>query len=187
MNATERDQLQRFLSDLRQTRAAAKDPLADQLIRDAIHAQADAPYLLVQRTLGLSWALDAAQARIQQLEVQCAQLGATQPPQQHQSVPTPAAAANRSWLSNATPTSTLSTWGGGMVAQVATTAAGVMAGGLLLQGLQSLMGHSPTSPASNALSPAHNAPDGALSDQLSPQASADGVGDSHWGAGEDWA
>ena len=73
MNATERDQLQQFLGALRQTRADPKDPTADGLIREAIAAQADAPYLLVQRAMGLGMALDAAQTRMAQLEAQCAQ------------------------------------------------------------------------------------------------------------------
>ena len=73
MNATERDQLQQFLSALRQTRADPKDATADDLIREAVRAQADAPYLLVQRAMGLGLALDAAQTRIQQLEAQCTQ------------------------------------------------------------------------------------------------------------------
>ena len=51
MNATERDQLQQFLSALRQTRADPKDPTADGLISDAFRVQADAPYLLVQRAM----------------------------------------------------------------------------------------------------------------------------------------
>jgi hypothetical protein len=53
MNATERDQLQQFLNALRQTRADPKDPTAEELISDAFKAQADAPYLLVQRAMGL--------------------------------------------------------------------------------------------------------------------------------------
>ena len=36
MNATERDQLQQFLTALRQTRADPKDPVADALIREAV-------------------------------------------------------------------------------------------------------------------------------------------------------
>lgn len=74
MNATERDQLQQFLSALRQTRAEPKDPTADAMIREAVAGQADAPYLLVQRAMGLGLSLDAAQARLQQLQAQCAQL-----------------------------------------------------------------------------------------------------------------
>jgi hypothetical protein len=204
MNATERDQLQQFLSALRQTRADPKDATADDLIREAVRAQADAPYLLVQRAMGLGLALDAAQTRIQQLEAQCTQQ-LDQLAQLKRSSPAtgPGTAPNSSWMSSAqawgrgaeTPTQHLpakapaatSAWGGGMMAQMATTAAGVVAGGLLFQGVQSLMGQHQPTPESNAASPSSNATDEALPGQVSPQASTDDAGDFSWDAGEDWA
>ena len=231
MNASERDQLQQFLNALRQTRAEPKDPTADGLIREAVQAQADAPYLLVQRAMGLGFALDAAQSRIAQLEAQCAQQSA-QLAQLQASQATPAPASNGSWLSGTqswgrqapTPTQPLpaaaamnaapfathspaatrptampspaptSAWGGGMLAQVATTAAGVVAGGLLFQGVQSLMGQnnpSPASPPANTpASPLSQTPDEALPGEVSPQALADDApdaGDASWDSGEDWA
>jgi hypothetical protein len=76
------------------------------------------------------------------------------------------------------------------MAQVATTAAGVVAGGLLFQGVQSLMGQNKPSPESNAASPSSNAQEEAAPGLVSPQASADDeldTGDSSWDAGEDWA
>lgn len=224
MNATELDQLQQFLSALRQTRADPKDPTADGLIREAVQAQADAPYLLVQRAMGLGLALDAAQTRIQQLEAQCAQQLA-----QLQAAQAPDPATKGGWMSDAqawgrgaeTPTQPLpaatahvptsapmfrrptaiaspapaSAWGGGLMAQVATTAAGVVAGGLLFQGVQSLMGqHNPSPAPANALaSPAGSAQDEALPGLVSPQAFADeaghagDAGDASWDAAEDWA
>ena len=230
MNASERDQLQQFLSALRQTRADPKDLTADNLIREAVSAQADAPYLLVQRAMGLGLALDAAQTRIAQLEAQCAQqLAQLAQLQTSQASQAPATASNGSWMSGAQswgreaqrpaqplPTATAtapfainspaaarpaampaqapaatSAWGGGMMAQVATTAAGVVAGGLLFQGVQSLMGHhnpSPGStPANSPASPLSNAPDEALPGLVSPQASAEDAGDASWDSGEDWA
>jgi hypothetical protein len=217
MNASERDQLQQFLSALRQTRADPKDPTADGLIREAFGAQTDAPYLLVQRAMGLGLALDAAQSRIAQLEAQCAQqLAQLQAPRL---TPAPARASNGSWLSGdqawgrgassvsptpspaasraaamAAPAAT-SAWGGGMMAQMATTAAGVVAGGLLFQGVQSLMGqHNPTPDSNSGASPAHataspfgETQDEPLQGSVSPQASADDVADSSWDSGEDWA
>ena len=83
-----------------------------------------------------------------------------------------------------------SAWGGGMMAQMATTAAGVVAGGLLFQGVQSLMGQNKHSPESNAASPLSKAQDEDTPGLVSPQASADDAldaGDSSWDAGEDWA
>jgi hypothetical protein len=232
MNATERDQLQQFLSALRQTRADPKDPTADGLINDAFRAQTDAPYLLVQRAMGLGMALDAAQTRIEQLEAQNAQqLAQLAQWRATQATPAPAPASSGSWMSGANAwgrgpetlapampvrTSTAqfapgspvvtrpaampapaptSAWGGGMMAQVATTAAGVVAGGLLFQGVQNLMGHNKPAPAPNAdasptdPSTSHlgNAQDENLPGLVSPQASADDAGDASWDAEEDWA
>jgi hypothetical protein len=200
MNATERDQLQQFLMDLRQARANPKDPTADNLIREALHAQTDAPYLLVQRAMGLGMALDAAQMRIAQLEAQCAQqldqLAQLKTPPLAQA---PAASGKGSWMSGAQAwgrgaetavqprSDPTSAWGGGMMAQVATTAAGVVAGGLLFQGVQSLMGQHKSSPESNAPSPSSKATDEALPGLVSPQALADDADDASWDAGEDWA
>ncbi|PIT75590.1 DUF2076 family protein [Limnohabitans sp. G3-2] len=223
MNATERDQLQQFLSALRQTRADPKDSTADALIREAVRSQADAPYLLVQRAMGLGLALDAAQSRMAQLEAQCAQQ--LDQLAQLQSPPTTAATAapaNGSWMSGAQawgrgadappqplPSATArftspapvaartaampapapaSAWGGGMMAQMATTAAGVVAGGLLFQGVQSLMGGPKPTPESNAASPLGEAPDDTLPGLVNPQALADdAIDDSAWDTGEDWA
>lgn len=232
MNATERDQLQQFLSALRQTRADPKDPTADGLISDAFRVQADAPYLLVQRAMGLGMALDAAQTRIEQLEAQNAQhLAQLAQWRATQATPATAPASNGSWMSSAqswgrgpeTPVQPMpanpstahfasssavaarpapmsapaptSAWGGGMMAQVATTAAGVVAGGLLFQGVQNLMGHNKPSPAPSAdassanslASPSGNAQDENLPGLVSPQASADDADDSSWDSGEDWA
>ncbi len=230
MNATEHDQLQQFLNALRQTRAEPKDATADGLIRDAVKAQADAPYLLVQRAMGLGFALDAAQARIAQLEAQSAQqLAQLAQFQTAKASQAPAPASGGSWMSGAQawgrgPEAPLqgvsgatsrfasglpaaarpapqpaqaatSAWGGGMMAQMATTAAGVVAGGLLFQGIQNMMGDHKPSPASTADASSANAPaspldsaqDQASSGLGSPQASADDADDSAWDGGEDWA
>ena len=219
MNATERDQLQQFLSALRQTRADPKDPMADDLIRQAVASQTDAPYLLVQRAMGLGMALDAAQIRIQQLEAQCAQqqalLQATQAPAPASSgflmsgsqawgrgaeVPAVPPAAHATATASqpirpaatSTPTTTpqpgASPWGGGLMAQMATTAAGVVAGGLLFQGVQSLMGRNTPSP--HEASPLSSAQEEPLQGLVSPSAEPADVadaGDVSWDQGEDWA
>jgi hypothetical protein len=224
MNATERDQLQQFLSALRQTRADPKDPTADSLIREAVSSQADAPYLLVQRAMGLGLALEAAQGRIEQLEAQCAQhLEQLAQLQKSQAAHAPAPAANGSWMSgaqawgrgNETPlqssptpatrfansaplgaraaampvpaSAPASAWGGGMMAQMATTAAGVVAGGLLFQGVQNLMGSHKPSPESQAASPMNDTQNETLHGLDTPQALADDAADTSWDAGEDWA
>jgi hypothetical protein len=74
------------------------------------------------------------------------------------------------------------------MAQVATTAAGVVAGGLLFQGVQSLMGHN--SPAPHPASPLSSAQDEPLPGLVSPAAESVDVADAadaSWDQGEDWA
>ena len=177
MNAQERDQLQQFLASLRQQRVQAKDPVADGLIRDALASQADATYVLVQRAMALSLALQATQNRLQQLQASsAAALKASEAanpdvsavPAQVQA-PVPGAGAT------AAPPSL---WMRGLVGQVGGTAlgvaAGVVAGGAVLQGLQALWGSDAASPdlaqgAAGGLSTA--APD---------------AGDGLWDLGDDW-
>jgi hypothetical protein len=177
MNAQERDQLQQFLASLRQQRVQAKDPVADGLIRDALASQADATYLLVQRAMALSLALQATQNRLQQLQAssaaalkasEAANPDANAVPAQVQA-PVPGAGAT------AAPPSL---WMRGLVGQVGGTAlgvaAGVVAGGAVLQGLQALWGSDAATPdlaqgAAGGLSTA--APD---------------AGDGLWDLGDDW-
>ncbi|MEY3217161.1 MAG: hypothetical protein RLZZ280_1538 [Pseudomonadota bacterium] len=177
MNAQERDQLQQFLASLRQQRVQAKDPVADGLIRDALASQADATYLLVQRAMALSLALQATQNRLQQLQASsAAALKASEAanpdvsavPAQVQA-PVPGAGAT------AAPPSL---WMRGLVGQVGGTAlgvaAGVVAGGAVLQGLQALWGSDAASPdlaqgSAGGLSTA--GPD---------------AGDGLWDLGDDW-
>ena len=177
MNAQERDQLQQFLASLRQQRVQAKDPVADGLIRDALASQADATYLLVQRAMALSLALQATQNRLQQLQASSAAAlkaseasnsDASAVPAQVQA-PVPGAGAT------AAPPSL---WMRGLVGQVGGTAlgvaAGVVAGGAVLQGLQALWGSDAASPdlaqgSAGGLSTA--GPD---------------AGDGLWDLGDDW-
>lgn len=233
MNATERDQLQQFLTALRQTRADPKDPVADALIREAVSGQADAPYLLVQRAMGVGLALEAAQTRIQQLEGQCAELqtrlvaaqnaaafngsgigsgvgggasgflnAGTQNWGRAPETPKPPTAAMvRAPMSANRPVgatsatqpvaaqASASAWGGGLMAQVATTAAGVVAGGLLFQGIQSLMGHSaPSSHSPSAKATDEPAPESMAQEPPAGEvADAGDAGDVSWDMGEDWA
>jgi hypothetical protein len=70
MSPEERQLLTRFLQDLAQARAGQKDPEAASLIAQAMNANPDAPYLLVQHTVMSDQALVAAQARIAELEAQ---------------------------------------------------------------------------------------------------------------------
>jgi len=112
MNAQERDQLLKFLASLRQTATPTKDAVAQQIIQDSIGQQPDALYLLVQRSLALQLALDAALNKIK---------------------------ANESDPSLVQEKSDQGHWKAGLLAQVAAatlgSTVGAVAGGLLLQNL----------------------------------------------------
>jgi hypothetical protein len=112
MNVQERDQLLKFLASLRQTPVKSKDPLADNIIREALGQNPDALYALVQRGVALQLALDAAHAQIKE----------------HQSKPEATEDPSQP-----------STWQTGLLAQVSTlavgTTVGVVAGGLLLDSI----------------------------------------------------
>lgn len=73
MTPQEKDLITQLLGRLGQAAGQAKDPEADQLIRQAMTAQPDAPYLLVQTVLIQDMALHQAQGRIADLERQVAE------------------------------------------------------------------------------------------------------------------
>jgi hypothetical protein len=154
MNPQERELLQAFLQQLVQIRDTEKNPEAQAMIASAVAQQPDAAYLLVQRALLLEQALNAAKARIAELQA------------------APRDSDGRSFLSGANvwgrapeqvpPPSTLSVSGrpiaanpastplpaapaqpspfGSFLGQAAATAAGVAGGAFLFQGLESLLG-----------------------------------------------
>jgi hypothetical protein len=72
MTPQERDLITQLLGRLAQAGGQPKDPEADALIRQAVAAQPDAPYYLVQTVLIQDMALSNAQSRIQALEQQLA-------------------------------------------------------------------------------------------------------------------
>lgn len=110
MNVQERDALLKFLASLRQTPTPSKDAVAESIIRDALAQQPDALYKLVQRSMALQLALDAALDKLKLHESKAEPI-----PDKPQA----------------------SSWGTGLLAQAGTvalgTAVGVAAGGLLLQ------------------------------------------------------
>lgn len=182
MTAQERDQLQQFLAALRQQRSHPKDTLADGLIREALAQQPDAPYWLVQRSMALQLALSATQAQLTQLQKQCHEQAAQL--QTLTAKPTPTAAvstrpAGAGEMAAPSAQTQPSAWGRGLLTQVSGTTlgvtAGVVAGGLLLQGLQSVWG-------SDAASP-----DPALGFTGSLPTVGPDAGDGLWGWGDDWA
>lgn len=146
MNSDERQVLERFLSKLTDIKGVEKNPDADRMIQQAVAHQPDAAYLLIQRNLLLERALETAKARIDELQRQPASgnrnsgsfLGgdpwaqasaqpsrtwdATPPGYRQPAAPYPQASGAPSFLGS-----------------MASTAAGVVAGSFLFQGIENLM------------------------------------------------
>jgi hypothetical protein len=164
LNIQEREQLSQFLQQLQGAQVGTKDAEAERLIQETCRQQADANYLLVQRSMLLGQALATAQAEIARLQ---------------QALESPQASSNSFLGGNAwgnTPVAPVvgqprstglapaapippaavnpSSWGSGMLGTVATTAAGVVAGAFLFQGIEHLMGN-------------HNSSNGLLSENKS--------------------
>ena len=155
MNIQEREQLTRFLEQLAQTQVVQKDGEADALIGAACARQLDAAYLLVQRAMALEAAVRTSQSEINRLQGELAQ-AQNQSPAGHGATGFIDAnswgnsPATRSAATTPTPRSSApapgaepaaSAWGSGMLGSLATTAAGVVAGGLLYQGIGHLLGN----------------------------------------------
>ena len=156
MTPQESQMLQDFLTQLTQAKGVAKDREADALISAAVAQQPDAAYLLVQRSLLQTQALNNAQTQIAQLQSERQAGGGragnsfldsggawgrpnTDTPRAPQA---PAAGAT----TGATPAPTakpgfFSGGAGGMLGAVAATAAGIAGGAFLFQGIENLMGH----------------------------------------------
>lgn len=176
MTSQEKELLVRFLQQLTEARAGQKDGEAEKLIQEACSRQPEAPYLLVQRALQLDQAFQATQAQVLKLQTELDQArtstgassgGFLNDPNAWGSQPRSvvqsgarqpaggAAAANAPGPAAAAPRAP-SPWGGGsMLGTMATTAAGVVAGSFLFQGIQGLMNNKNES-AANA-EPTHSA------------------------------
>jgi hypothetical protein len=165
MTPQERDNLTLFLKQLGEARAEGKDSDADRLIRETASKHPDAAYLLVQRAMLVEQALNIAKAQIAELQsqVQSSQagsrnsgfLGSGNPWAQSLdrgagsggvpgagSYQIPRAAPGAYAAPAAAPqASSLGGGAGSFLGSIATTAAGVAAGGFLFQGLESLLGH----------------------------------------------
>jgi hypothetical protein len=64
MTPQEREPLSSLLQQMTQTQVGQKHAEADALIREAAARQPDATYLLVQRAMGLEYALQVTQAQV---------------------------------------------------------------------------------------------------------------------------
>jgi hypothetical protein len=154
MNQQEREYLSYFLQQLSQARAGQKDAEAESLIRDAVAKQQDAAYLLVQRAMQLEQAVQMAQTQTGRLQAEMEQLrsgtrtgfleqaNAWGRPAAAQPVAGAAVQTQPQAQAQVQPAANpASSWGSGMLGNVATTAAGVVAGSFLFQGIGNLMGH----------------------------------------------
>lgn len=169
MTPQEQQLLSAFLQQMEQLPGQVLDTEANQLIQRSLAARPDAPYLLVQKAILQEQALHAAQARIAALENDVRQLQANQNPApasggflgasawgnsaaaQAPAAPRSVAGYNNSGLpiSNYTPVNNQppaaparsSGAMGGFLGTAAATAAGVVGGSLLFQGVESLFGH----------------------------------------------
>ena len=159
MNPQEKAQLEQFLQQLNSTQAGAKDSDANTLIVESVKKQPDASYLLVQRAMGLEMALQVAQKQMADMQAQIDQANQANKPSSGflsginswgRAAPTQSAPANAMAakpVAGAQP----SAWGSGMLGAIATTAVGVVAGSMLYQGIQSMMGHNSTPDTGNGL------------------------------------
>jgi hypothetical protein len=130
MTPDERNLLQSFLTDLVQTPGSAKEPEADGMIQQAMRANPNAAYLLVQHAILADQALHAAQAQLQQMQSQGASapsfLSAAQPWSGQGGAPVPSSpfAANSGL--------------GGFLRTAGTLAAGVAGGDFIAQGIENI-------------------------------------------------
>jgi hypothetical protein len=152
MNTLEREQLSQFLQQLTQAHLDAKDSEADSLIRESCSRQPDAAYLLVQRTIVTEQALKNSQAQIARLQAELAQ---TRPAGRdsflgdanswgNSPVGVARAALQQPFAAAPLPAAVGQSGGGlgsGWLGNVATTAAGVVAGSFLFQGIEHMMGN----------------------------------------------
>lgn len=155
MNSQERSQLVQFLTQLSDAQVASKDSEADTLIGQVFAKQPDAAYLLVQRALLQDQALNAAKMQIADLQNQLQSAAGSQrnsflgtdpwAPSAGNSGAVPGAGNYQ--IPRAAPVQAQAPGflGGGagssFLGNVATTAAGVVAGSFLFQGIESLLGH----------------------------------------------
>lgn len=155
MNSQERDQLSQFLKQLAEVRLNEKDSEAETMIREAAARQPDAAYLLVQRTMLLEQALNTAKSQINELQnqLQSSQSPSrggflnndpwAQPTGNAGQVPGAGNYQMPRYAQQQAPVQQPGVFGGAssFLGNVATTAAGVVAGSFLFQGIENLMGH----------------------------------------------
>jgi hypothetical protein len=148
MNSYEHELLSKFLNQLAQVRGIPKDAEAEAMIQKCVAQQPDAAYLLVQRAMLLEQALNNAKARISQLESQLQATGNTgasgflgsgwrpEPVMRPRATRSSGAPAQDPWGRPALGGGAF----GSFLGTAAATAAGVVGGAFLLEGIQHLLG-----------------------------------------------
>jgi uncharacterized protein len=161
MTPQEQNLLNDLIRRIEQTPLTEKDPEAEQLLNSTLGRNPDALYVLAQTVLVQKYALEQAQAQIQQLQAQPPQpakstsfLGGllghrdeapAPPPPPPPPPPQPgygsAPYGGQSWGQPAgyAPGPPMPSQGGSFLRTAATTAAGVAAGALAFQGVESLL------------------------------------------------
>jgi hypothetical protein len=144
LNSQEREELIGFLQQLKNAQPGVKDAEAEALIQETCRQQADAHYLLVQRAILLGQALAKANAEITHLQQSLASSkssGGFLDSNAWGNAPTTATRNPQSAAAApVAPAASASSWGTGLLGTVASTAAGVVAGSFLFQGIEHLMG-----------------------------------------------
>jgi len=140
MTPHEKELLQKFLNELNNTTVQQKDPDAYSLITESAKKQSDALYLLVQRSMGLEMALQVAQKQMAELQSNSSAKPASNFLSDNNAWGRQAVPAGAQAQAQARPGAQPSAWGSGMLGAIATTAIGVVAGSMLYQGIQSMMG-----------------------------------------------
>ncbi|MFD1702486.1 DUF2076 domain-containing protein [Methylopila henanensis] len=167
MNAEERNLIAGLFDRLRGAENAYRDPEADEFIRGQVARQPHAPYAMAQTLIVQNQALEAAQARIAELEraldeaPRGPQAASPWGPRASEAMGAPPAFGGQGERDpdpdygrrpsygdrpfgqgsyGAPPPAAAPSRGGGFLAGALTTAAGVAGGALLFSGLQSLFG-----------------------------------------------
>ena len=159
----ERETLVQLLDQLTRATVPNKNAEADALIREAVAKQPDAAYLLVQRAILMEQAVSNAKAQIAQLQTQLQSqragsssfLAGNPWGQPAEVAPQPAGVPGAGQYQMPRQGSVLpagQALGGGstFLGNLATTAAGVVAGSFLFQGIEHLLGNRSSGWASSA-------------------------------------
>jgi uncharacterized protein len=185
MTLQEKELLTRFLQQLASAEAGQKDTEADALIRQTVARQPDAAYLLVQRALQLEQLLQASQEQVQKLQGDLEQSGPTssssgrflgdpnawgrasgqQTPGQRQPLAQQPSQAQQSVGGGTARPAAGGSWSSGLFGNIASTAAGVVAGSFLFQGIQGLMNRGESQALAGGALPTENALDQARHDE----------------------